>query len=112
MTEIRTRERSLHLRLTEEEWRLLADNCRKYGLKPQAYILMLVKNITPKECPPADFFEVLKELRYIGISLNQIAAKANSIGFIDTKKYWENATALSGVTGRLKDYMTNQEVGK
>jgi len=103
---IRTRERSLHLRLSEEEWKILTDNCRKCGLKPQAYILMLLKDIRPRESPEADFFELLKELRYISVNLNQIAVKANTIGFVDTKKYWENADALSEIISRLKDFMT------
>jgi len=102
---IRKRERSLHLRLTEQEHALLMANCRKCGLGPQTYILKLVQNIQPKEMPPGDFFSVLSSLRRIGNNLRQVALKANAIGFIDTEQYWKNVNELDQIISDLKDFM-------
>ena len=102
---MRTREKSLHLRLTEKEHKQLMTNCRKCGLKPQTYILKLIEEVQPKEQPSKDFFDVLTSLRWIGMNLRQLAIKANMSGVIDTKNYWENVAELDQVISDLKDSM-------
>ena len=102
---IRKREKSLHLRLTEQEHAMLMKKCQKCGLGPQTYILKLVQNIQPKERPSEDFFAVLSSLRRIGNNMRQIALKANTIGFIDTDQYWKNVEELNQVISDLKDFM-------
>ena len=47
-------------------------------------------------------YEVLKNLRQINLNINQIAAKANSIGFIDTAEYWKNVEWLQREISELK----------
>ena len=69
------------------------------------YLLMLLKQIQPKEKPGDEFFEFLRELRRINLNMDQIAVKADAIGFIDAEKYWENADRLSEIISSLKDYM-------
>ena len=105
---IRTREKSLHLRLTDQEYMRLINSCRKCGLKPQAYILKLIRDIRPKEAPSRDFFEVLTCLRRIGNNLRQIALKANAAGIIDADKYWKNMEELDRLVSDLKDFMLQQ----
>ena len=103
---MRTREKSLHLRLTEKEYVQLMNNCRKCGLKPQAYVLMLMENIQPKERPAADFFDILNELRQIGINLRHLAISANMAGSVDGEQYWKNVYELNKVVSDLKDFIT------
>ena len=103
---MRTREKSLHLRLTEKEYAQLMNNCRKCGLKPQAYILTLIQNIQPKERPAADFFEVLNKLRWIGNNLRHLAIIANMAGSVDGEQYWKNVYELYKVVSDLKDFTT------
>ena len=43
------------------------------------------------EFPSVDFREALRELRHIGINLNQLAMEAHSLGFIDHREYEKNA---------------------
>lgn len=100
---MRKRTREVMLWLTEEEYRTLKKNVEKTGLSMQAYLRKLIKGIQPKALPPMDFFEVLTQLRRIGINLNQIAIKANTIGFVDTGEYWANMKALEKVISELKN---------
>ena len=102
---MRAREKSLHLRLSEKEDRMLRSKAEKAGMKPQAFIRSLVQEREVKEVPPVDFFEVLKNLRKIGNNLNQIAAKANAIGFVDAAEYWKNVRWLQEVVGKMMEVM-------
>ena len=44
---------------------------------------MLIKGYEPKEKPDDRFYDVMRELSAIGNNINQLAAKANTLGFID-----------------------------
>lgn len=46
------------------------------------------------EYPPAEYDDVLYELRKIGINLNQLAEKAHTFGFIDSNDYRKNTNRL------------------
>ena len=109
---IRKRDRSLHIRLTQQEQELLMRNCRMCSLRPQAYILKLIRDIWPKEAPSKDFFEVLTGLRRIGNNLRQVALKANATGIIDADEYWNNMEELDQLVSDLKDFMLQQPEDK
>lgn len=109
---IRKRDKSLHIRLTHQEHELLMKNCRMCSLRPQAYILKLIRDIQPKEAPSKDFFEVLTGLRRIGNNLRQVALKANAAGIIDADKYWKNMEELDLLVSDLKDFMLQQPEDK
>lgn len=100
---MRTRECSLHLRMTQAEMSLLKKEAAKAGLKPQALILALLKDHPVKELPPMDFFEVLKNLRQINLNMNQIAVKANAFGFIDVVEFRRNVKAVETAISELKE---------
>jgi hypothetical protein len=105
MAEERSRPHSFHLRLTDEELINLQRQSAKAGLKPQAYILSLLAGYELKERPSPDLFELLNLLQSISINLNQIARKANSLNFVDTSAYWENADDLERIKGKLLEVM-------
>lgn len=54
------------------------------------YIRGLIQGFQPIAFPPLEYTEVLRELRQIGINMNQIASKAHSLGFIDALEYERN----------------------
>lgn len=97
------RQKEVLLWLTEKEHAKLKANAKRCGLSMQAYLRMLLVGIQPKERPPTDFFEVLKALRQISINMNQIAMKANAIGFINADAYWENSRRLQEAISDLKN---------
>ena len=95
----------IDLRLNKEEADRLNIMVERSGLSREAYLRALIKDKPIKECPPIEFFETLKALRQINNNLNQIAAKANSLGFIDRVEYSRNVQWLQTVIGSMMEAM-------
>ena len=53
------------------------------------------------EFPPVEYREIIDQLEHIGINLNQLAYKANSLGFIDESQYRKNANEVWRMVARL-----------
>ena len=49
-----------------------------------------------------EFYDELKKLRGYGNNLNQIARKANALGFIDEPEYWKNVNAMNDIILGIK----------
>lgn len=94
---------NLHLRLTETEMADFRKKAERAGINLQTCFLWMLNNHSIKEMPPVEFYEVLKNLRQINNNMNQIAAKANAMNFIDTAKYWANVSELQKVIGKLME---------
>ena len=88
--------------MNEKEMDSLMKKVRKTGLSREAYVRKVLAGVQPREQPPADFLEVLKTLRQISINMNQIAMKANTIGFIDAEVYWKNSRRLQDAISDIK----------
>lgn len=73
-----------HILLNRKEAERLKAKAKKAGLSEGALIRSLLDGYTPKECPNESFHDFTRQLSAIGNSLNQLAAKANTLGFIDT----------------------------
>ena len=61
----------------------LQRKAKKACLSEAGLIRLLLKGYEPKEQPNEKFYDTMRELRYISSNLNQLVAKANSLGFID-----------------------------
>ena len=72
----------------------LVRKAKKAGLTEAALIRSLVSGYEPKEKPDDRFYDVMRQLSAIGNSMNQIARKANSLGFIDATEYERQAELL------------------
>ena len=90
-------------RFYEEELALLNRNVDRSGLSKEASLRSLITGKSLQEKPLPEFYGVLKNLREINTSLNQIAAKANAMNLIDTPKYWANVSELQKVIGKLME---------
>ena len=55
------------------------------------FLRNLIVTSVIKEKPDDRFYEVMKQMRYISNNLNQIATKANALGFIDAPYYKREA---------------------
>lgn len=93
--------------MTQAEMSQLRKQASKAGLKPQAYILALLNDRPVKELPPMEFYDVLKALRQISLNMNQIAVKANAIGFVDAAEYWKNVDAVRTAISEIKETVRN-----
>ena len=97
----RTRTHEIHLRLNEQEYRALTRNAKKCGLTQQAYLRMMCLNKQPTERPPMELIDILRNVQQINNNMNQIAARANANGFVDTAEYWKNVRWLKEVVSLL-----------
>lgn len=71
------------VRLTPAEAADLKAKAEAVGVNQSTLLRMLLKGYRPKEKPDADFYTVMRELHSIGNNINQLAAKANSQGWVD-----------------------------
>lgn len=66
-----------------EEAKELKIKAEKAYITEAALVRMLVTGFEPKEKPEDRFYAAMRELSAIGNNINQLAAKANALGFID-----------------------------
>ncbi len=75
------------VRLSDEEYARLCQGADMIKRDKSKYLRQLIRWIEPVAPPSVEVTELLRELRSVGINLNQLAAKAHSLGFIDTLMY-------------------------
>ena len=87
------RKRSVQIlfRLNEEEAEYLYELVRKSGRSKEAFLREMVKGYQLCEKPDPEFYRLMRELSAIGNRINQLAAKANALIFIDTPMLREEA---------------------
>lgn len=79
---------------SEEECKILAINSDKAGLSEAEYIREILVGYKLKEKPDDRFYDNLKVIRSIANNMNQIAKKANSLGFVDELAYKRNVDMI------------------
>lgn len=72
-----------HILMSREEAEDLQNKARKACLSEASLIRLLLKGYEPRERPDERFYKAMQELSAIGNNINQLAAKANSLNFID-----------------------------
>ena len=75
-----------HFRFSQEEAENLKIKSQKACLSESQLVRMLLRGYHPKEKPDDRFYNAMRELSGIAININQLAAKAHSLGFIDAQK--------------------------
>ena len=98
---MRKRDVKFQLRLTEKEAAYLQKQSMRCGLTRQNYLISLLLKTPIKEQPSADYLAILKVLERIGDNMNQIAAKANTLGYVDKVLYRKEADNLEKVIAEL-----------
>ena len=70
--------------LSPEENAELKRKAKLSGINETSVIRILIRGYEPKEKPDGRFYQAMRQLSAIGNSINQLALKANALGFIDT----------------------------
>ena len=80
------RKRSVQIlfRLNEEEAEYLYELVRKSGRSKEAFLREMVKGYQLCEKPDTELYRIMRELTAIGKRINQLAAKANDLNYVDT----------------------------
>lgn len=106
---MRNRNIPIRIWLDKKESYVLDTKAAKAGLSKSAYLRSLITGRVPRAQPSADFFALYRELNAIGNSLNQIAAKANAIGFINAQDYIGTAKEVQDMTLKIYQAVTQPE---
>ena len=80
---MRKRNVQIMFRLNEQEADQLNDLVRRSGLKRERFLRSMILGYRLCEKPAPAFYDIQKELCAIGNRVNQLAVKANALGFID-----------------------------
>lgn len=88
---MRKRNVQILFRLTEEEADELNELVRKSGRSKEAFLRAMVKGYRLCEKPAPEFYQMMCELSAIGNRINQLAAKANALNFVDAPMLTEEA---------------------
>ena len=88
--------------LNDEENEKLCKDAAMCNKDLSKYIRMTIQWIAPIETPSVEVKEFTRELRRLGVSMNQIAAKANSLGYVDELEYRRCADEVMKVLGAIQ----------
>ena len=69
--------------LSPEDAKELKRKAELAGLTETAVIRILIRGYEPREKPDRRFYDAMRNLSAIGNNINQLAAKANTLGFVD-----------------------------
>ena len=94
------------MRLDDDEYKKLCEWSSAANCTMSDYIRELLKDNQPIAFPPIEYQEVLRELRKIGINLNQLASKAHTLGFVDEREYKAESDRLWRVVAELSSQMS------
>ena len=92
-----------------EEAQDLQKKAKKTCLSEAALVRLLIRGYEPKEKPDERFYDFTRELSRIGNSLNQIAAKANSLGYINVPEYEEEIKRLHRFQADIEEEFLSYE---
>jgi bacterial mobilization protein MobC len=74
-----------HFLMNRQEAQDLQKKAKKACLTEAALVRLLIRGYEPREKPDERFYDAMRELSAIGNNINQLAIKANALGFIDTQ---------------------------
>jgi len=95
-----------------EEAQDLQKKAKKTCLTEAALVRLLIRGYEPKEKPDERFYDFTRELSRVGNSLNQLAAKANSLGYIDTPMLEAELKKLHKFQADIEDEFLNHDRGR
>ena len=81
-----TRTRRCELRLTESEYTALTKKAQAAGLSVRGFIRKAINRCEIKAAPPADLPMFIREIRRVGINIDQILMVANARGLLDVPR--------------------------
>lgn len=88
---MRKRNVQILFRLTEEEAEYLNSLAKRSGHSRQSLLQSMVMGYRLCEKPEPEFYQIMRELSAIGNHINQLAAKANALDFVDAPMLREEA---------------------
>ena len=88
--------------LNDTEYEKLCKDAEMFKRDKSKYLRLLIDWIEPVAPPSVEVKEFTRELRRFGVSMNQIAARANTLGFVDELEYRRYADEVMKVLGAIQ----------
>lgn len=79
------------VRFSRDEAQDLQKKAKRACLSEAGLIRLLLRGYEPREKPDERFYDVMRELSSIGNNINQLAVKANALGFVDAPQLKKEA---------------------
>lgn len=79
------------VRFSRDEAQDLQKKAKKACLSEAGLIRLLLRGYEPREKPDERFYDVMRGLSSIGNNINQLAVKANTLGFVDAPQLKKEA---------------------
>ncbi len=109
---MRTRMKSILIRLTPEELEDITQNAERAKLPREKYCRMVLNGAQIKEAPPVEFYKLITEIRRVGVYLNRVLKKADASGFLDVPMIRESLDSLHATQAMLYKTFQNKEPRK
>ena len=93
----------INVRLNEREYDRLCYFSEKCGMQKSNYIRYMINGTTPKEQPPAEYFEMLKEFFSTASNLNRLISKFKELYDIDPTLFFENYRLFIKTLDKIQD---------
>jgi len=103
---MRHRNNKIQIWIDDKEAQKLLSKSAKCNLSKSSYIRHLINDFIPREAPPPEYYNIIRELRAIGNNMHQISYRANSMGLLDAPMYRKNAERVTDVCDFLMSAFT------
>ena len=77
------RTKEIKVRMTEEEFDRVTALAQATVLSREAFIREALRGTTIRASPPAEYVEILREMRRMGNNVHQLLIKARTLEFVD-----------------------------
>ena len=104
-----SRDVNLHLRLTAEENERLAHLSDLTRCSKSPVLRDLLHGATLMEAPPSDYFDLLRDVRRVGVNLNQLTRYVNEKRFVDSWKWDEALAEIRAIEKKMNEAFTPQK---
>jgi len=104
-----SRDVNLHLRLTAKENELLTHLSNLTRCSKSQVLRDLLHGATLMEAPPIDYYDLLREVRRIGVNLNQLTRYVNEKRFVDSWKWAEALAEIRAIEKKMNEAFTPQK---
>lgn len=98
---MRSRNHTILLRLNEEELAYLNGMVKRTHLTREEFLRKMIAGYTIVEKPDIEYFEVIRQLRYIGNNLRQMAIRAHALYLIDADVFMRRTDEVIAITNQL-----------
>ena len=88
------RTKEIKVRMTEEEFDRVTELAQATVLSREEFIRRALRGTTIRQRPPAEYGEIVRELRRIGSNVHQLLIKARTLDYVDEIMLQETVDAI------------------